>query len=852
MKVKQFAGGVDAAGKSVKGASDGMAASFGSLEGMIKKAAAALALWKTADFVKDSTMAAARFETLGVVLERLSKNTAYTTAELKQYEQGLRDTGIAGIEARVVMAQMIQSNLDLSKSTELARVAQDAAVIANLNSSETLERMMHAIQANSVEIVRTIGLQVSFEDATKRMAASLGKTTEQLTEQEKMQARLNAVIQAGALISGAYESAMNTAGKQINSFRRYVQDFEIAFGKAFNPALTQIVFGASEAIKELTKTVEESAFQSSLEAAGKAIGEGIVTGMQYLIANKEAIKATFAAMADGISLAARIAVGLNKEIDELRDKAFGIDRRSYADKLRSDIASKEKMLAYYEKTNMPGRNQNIETLTREIQLLKDKIVIYEDTIAVRRKLKAIDSEGGWAYQASGRGGNQDPGDLSRLHPDSTLSKEAQAALKKFWIDYDQAMGDAFGAEKRKLDEQLKEYSKHVHDKAALDRWYSAELQKALIKAYGEGGIEAEDAARGSFRSIGELMQDTVKIGDEMVKVWDSNYHAETRFLQGFQAMGDSVLKTVVRLKDAADPESAEYIVETVGKYVADMGKIVSEAEKIYGKFNAIPKNPPPPKAPEPNYDERNPADEDWAGRHRADSGINVYRPDAVKEQQQRFKDQEKETSDWMIELNKYTLETIQDQFAGFFDDLQDGEFKSFGDYVLGFFKSLGKSVNRIVAQWFTESLFGKADGSGGGMAGELWGWAKTGISSLLGSFGGGPSTPSGWANPYQHHTGGIVGLEGARTRLVPAWAFAGAPRLHGGLAPDEFQAILKKDEGVFTPAQMRALGSRSSSMSISVPISITAGDGEASGRLQSRLRSEIEGLTRRILHEELR
>lgn len=45
------------------------------------------------------------------------------------------------------------------------------------------------------------------------------------------------------------------------------------------------------------------------------------------------------------------------------------------------------------------------------------------------------------------------------------------------------------------------------------------------------------------------------------------------------------------------------------------------------------------------------------------------------------------------------------------------------------------------------------------------------------------------------HSGGIVGQTGA-TRRVPAMAFAGAPRLHGGLSGDEFPAILQRGEQV--------------------------------------------------------
>ncbi len=50
-----------------------------------------------------------------------------------------------------------------------------------------------------------------------------------------------------------------------------------------------------------------------------------------------------------------------------------------------------------------------------------------------------------------------------------------------------------------------------------------------------------------------------------------------------------------------------------------------------------------------------------------------------------------------------------------------------------------------------------------------------------------------------HHAGGIVGMEPSFNRVMP--------RFHtGGVSSDEQVAVLKKDEGVFTPGQMKAMG----------------------------------------------
>lgn len=70
-----------------------------------------------------------------------------------------------------------------------------------------------------------------------------------------------------------------------------------------------------------------------------------------------------------------------------------------------------------------------------------------------------------------------------------------------------------------------------------------------------------------------------------------------------------------------------------------------------------------------------------------------------------------------------------------------------------------------------------------------------------GSSGGVGGLISGALNALIRHDGGMVGSSG-RSRLAPAAWFANAPRYHGGgiagLAPDEYPAILRRNEEVLT------------------------------------------------------
>ncbi|MFH1781011.1 MAG: hypothetical protein ABH835_00105, partial [Patescibacteria group bacterium] len=202
-------------------------------------------------------------------------NVGVGKSEMEGYAQALEKTGIDAIQSRQNLIRMAQANLVLKDSTDLARIAQNAAVIGQINSSEAFQRMIWGLQTGNVLILRNIGLNVDFEKSYRNLGKQLNRNKGELTDHEKGIAKINALKLAGVAIEKVYLDAMTTASKQISSMQRYVVNLKVEFGKAFQPALIVIVKAATEALKELSNTVKDPQFQENLKGMAAAFATSV-------------------------------------------------------------------------------------------------------------------------------------------------------------------------------------------------------------------------------------------------------------------------------------------------------------------------------------------------------------------------------------------------------------------------------------------------------------------------------------------------------------------------------------------------------------------------------------------------
>lgn len=272
--------------KSAEGAIEGLNRASGGFDRAVasaKAAAAIFAVYEVQKHAREVLDLAARYQTLGVAMNVVGRNAGYSQAEMAGFDASLRKTGISMLESRNNLAKMAAAQLDLSKAAEMGRVAQDAGVIANIKSSEAFERLIQGIVSGQPRVLHTMGIFADFVKREDEWAKAHGKTRQELSQSELVQIRFDATLAEGAKRAGAYEAAMGTAGKQIKSTERYVEDLKVKIGTAFLPEYTRAVFAYSNALKFANENVASivAGLKGLIfvgELVGVAIGARMVAG----------------------------------------------------------------------------------------------------------------------------------------------------------------------------------------------------------------------------------------------------------------------------------------------------------------------------------------------------------------------------------------------------------------------------------------------------------------------------------------------------------------------------------------------------------------------------------------------
>jgi len=257
----------------------GMTAGFGLIAIAATAAVGAITVTTKAmtELITESTAYAGRIQELGIVVDLLGTRSGYTKTQLDQYEKEVRSFNVTGDATNYLLANMARYQLDLAKATDFARIAQSAAVIMGQDSSVTLEHMMYGIITYNKRVLRTAGLNIDLQGSFEKYAESVGKTSAELTELEKVQVAFNEVLRVGdEELKGVYEAAMLSPAKQWRSLRREVLEFQEVLGEPFLRAWLYVTQGIKSFLDAITQALAKGSQLGKSFNKGGSLYQAIV------------------------------------------------------------------------------------------------------------------------------------------------------------------------------------------------------------------------------------------------------------------------------------------------------------------------------------------------------------------------------------------------------------------------------------------------------------------------------------------------------------------------------------------------------------------------------------------------
>ena len=182
-------------------------------------------------------------------VNNFAKATGRSKIDLKRWSATLQDTfvplGFANKEAREMSQTMTELAVDLASFSE----ETDDALLLKLQS---------AIVGNT-ETVRKYGIiitQASLQQELYNMG--IDKNISKVTEQEKVQARINIIIRGS---ERAMRDAINTEGGYANRMKRFLaqmRDLSVAIGSNLIPILSEWLGKMAEVVSRITEWVKEN------------------------------------------------------------------------------------------------------------------------------------------------------------------------------------------------------------------------------------------------------------------------------------------------------------------------------------------------------------------------------------------------------------------------------------------------------------------------------------------------------------------------------------------------------------------------------------------------------------------
>lgn len=677
---------------------------------------------------------------------------------------------ISAQDASKALQNLLARGYRLDDAIQVITRLKDAAAFnrtAHLSMAEAVVTATEGLKNENSILVDNAGVTKNVSKMWDDYAAKLGKTTDSLTQAEKIQAEVNGVMRETEAQAGNAAKASGGLQGQMAKLDTESKKLKASIGELLAPAFEDLLMIGQHVINDFAKPMVFLFSSMGIQAARAAKQVGtlwdVMTGKtSWKEAGKRAREDRLLAEEMMQGVAGRLSAGI---LQAQEGKTGGFDA--------ARIAARQKELNASAKNKKP--TFSVPDLRKEIdesfRLLQDALKRESEAwdVALDQRRIAIAD---W-YKEKQRLAEQDFGN-SKDRLDKERAEQA-AHLVKLEALAARSQGDDRNRAEKEIHKTKGEVAKIDADLIILARERAAVLGKLSAEA-----AKKEKDYRDAIEEtrIALLRAQGKDLDAQLAEIQKAYQSAKERF-----AADPNALSLVDQLFDA---QTAKAKLDDLQRRVSEFFSVYAEAERQAAARVEL------------GLLTQTEAEAELQGlRARSIAQVREYiaslealaaatNDPALIQKIAAAKIQLAQIEGTQSKFVTDLKNAGQSGLSTFFSDLASGA-KSFGDALRDLVRSFAAAVGKMAAEALAADIMGKlfkspAGGAGGGAGGGLFASA---LGWLVGLF----------------HQGGIVGT-GGMTRRVNPLVFAGAPRYHSGgmvgLAANEVPAILQKGEEVLT------------------------------------------------------
>lgn len=233
-------------------------------------------------FAFSTLVSAGNLQQTETTFEVLRKNMGVSTKVTEQFGDALEKLNYVGAEQTQIMSGLLQSNVGLNDTTlQAVQSMRDLSVAAGVSSTEGINTMNQAITTLNPQLLQNYGITQTATQVFDNYGSTIGQTASTMTDAEKRQAILSAVIAQGARSAGAADAAQGNLNRTVTQLKANFETLKAGLGQVFLPLASGILSVINKEIFGMSKFVDEN--RGKFESMGQALASKVVPMVQTFI-----------------------------------------------------------------------------------------------------------------------------------------------------------------------------------------------------------------------------------------------------------------------------------------------------------------------------------------------------------------------------------------------------------------------------------------------------------------------------------------------------------------------------------------------------------------------------------------